>query len=206
MEDESFLNSGTQSTYLVRKQWQDVRALMLIIHAMHEVRREASPAPARQSSKEGRPYTGTVPRHYSCTVLGGGARTATHTLSSTHCAQVWQKALLTYDEEYMEQWDPFSAKRQCFYNPNSPGRQGWDMLMLPMMLVIAITVPFRIGFDIDVEIGTFGFWLDAIIDLYFLVDIVVNFRTAYFNSNGVIVTDAQKIATKYLKSWFTIGE
>ena len=46
--------------------------------------------------------------------------------------------------------------------------------MLPMMLVIAITVPFRIGFDIDVEIGTFGFWLDAIIDLYFLVDIVVN--------------------------------
>ena len=36
------------------------------------------------------------------------------------------------------QWDPFSKGRRCFFNPNSPGRQGWDMLMLPLMLVIAI--------------------------------------------------------------------
>eukprot|EP01048_Picozoa_sp_COSAG05_P006638 COSAG05_NODE_440_length_9809_cov_10.743769_7_plen_270_part_00 len=136
--------------------------------------------------------------------------------------------------------------------------------MLPLMLVIAITVPFRIGFDVEVEFGSFGFWLDALIgtthththththvhlhtdtlterthtataflhyrftavsdgwrclllllsgvyhagatssDVYFLLDIFVNFRTAYFDSNGHIITDNRNIAMRYLKTWFII--
>jgi len=93
--------------------------------------------------------------------------------------ELWEKALLLYDEEYMEQWDSEKQNRHCFYNPSSPGRQGWDFIMLPFFFVIAIVVPYRIGFDIEVPFGSFGFWLDALIDLYFAVDIFVNFRTAY---------------------------
>ena len=86
---------------------------------------------------------------------------------------------MLYDEEYMEQWDTEKQSRRCFYNPNSPGRQAWDFIMLPFFFVIAIVVPYRIGFDIAVPFGSFGFWLDVVIDVYFAVDIVVNFRTAY---------------------------
>jgi Ca2+-binding EF-hand superfamily protein len=118
--------------------------------------------------------------------------------------ELWQKALLIYDEEYMEQWDPFSASRRCFYNPNSPGRQAWDAVMLPLMLIIAVTVPYRIGFDIEVEVNSVGFWIDAGIDLYFIVDIFVNFRTAFFNDRGVIVTSSKAIAKRYLKTWFLV--
>ena len=107
--------------------WTYVRALVLVIHAMHEL---------------------------------------------------WEKALLLYDEEYMEQWDASVKARCCFFNPNSPGRQVWDLIMLPFFFIIAIAVPYRIGFDIDVPVGSFGFWVDVLIDLYFATDIFVNFRTA----------------------------
>lgn len=118
--------------------------------------------------------------------------------------ELWEKALLLYDEEYMEQWDAEKQNRHCFYNPSSPGRQAWDFIMLPFFFVIAIVVPYRIGFDIDVPVGSFGFWLDALIDLYFAVDIVVNFRTAYYDDTGKLVTDLRMIAKKYLKTWFMI--
>ena len=41
-------------------------------------------------------------------------------------------------------------------------------------------------------------------DLYFLLDLFVNFRTAYFDSNGHIITDNRTIAKRYLKTWFII--
>lgn len=118
--------------------------------------------------------------------------------------ELWEKALLLYDEEYMEQWDAEKANRWCFYNPSSPGRQAWDMIMLPFFFVIAIVVPYRIGFDIDVPFGSFGFWLDALIDLYFAIDMFVNFRTAYYDGSGKMITDSNAIAKKYLKTWFII--
>lgn len=142
--------------------------------------------------------------------------------------ELWEKALLLYDEEYMEQWDSEKQHRRCFYNPSSPARQAWDFIMLPFFFVIAIVVPYRIGFDITVPFGSFGFWLDALIDLYFMVDIVINFRTAYvlrskpesrpgplhlrlvqiscapsryYDGSGKLVTDLRQIAKKYLKTW-----
>ncbi len=118
--------------------------------------------------------------------------------------EMWEKALLLYDEEYMEQWDTEKQNRHCFYNPSSPGRQAWDFIMLPFFFVIAIVVPYRIGFDIPVPFGSFGFWLDALIDVYFAVDIVVNFRTAYYDGSGKLVTDLRMVAKKYLKTWFII--
>ena len=118
--------------------------------------------------------------------------------------ELWEKALLLYDEEYMEQWDAEKANRMCFYNPSSPGRQAWDMIMLPFFFVIAIVVPYRIGFDIEVPFGSFGFWLDAGIDLYFAIDIFVNFRTAFYDGSGKLVTDNKSIAKQYLKTWFII--
>ena len=46
--------------------------------------------------------------------------------------------------------------------------------------------------------------IDLIVDIMFVVDIVINFRTTYVNKNDEIVSDAGKIALHYFKGWFLI--
>jgi hypothetical protein len=111
---------------------------------------------------------------------------------------------MDYSEEWREQWTADVNNRFCFFNPDAPGRQGWDMVMIPFLLVILMVVPLRIGFDFEVPPGSGWFWIDVVIDVYFLLDIVVNFRTAYHNEHGQIETDTCLIAKSYMKGWFII--
>ena len=46
--------------------------------------------------------------------------------------------------------------------------------------------------------------IDLIVDIMFVVDIVINFRTTYVNKNDEIVSNAGKIALHYFKGWFLI--
>lgn len=46
--------------------------------------------------------------------------------------------------------------------------------------------------------------LDMIVDLFFLVDIAINFRTTYVNKNDEIVSHSSKIAVHYFKGWFLV--
>ena len=46
--------------------------------------------------------------------------------------------------------------------------------------------------------------LDLIVDIMFLIDIAINFRTTYVNKNDEIVSHTSKIAIHYFKGWFLI--
>lgn len=46
--------------------------------------------------------------------------------------------------------------------------------------------------------------VDLIINILFLIDIVISFRTSYFNSEGEEVKDLKMIAKRYLKGMFII--
>lgn len=41
-------------------------------------------------------------------------------------------------------------------------------------------------------------------DVTFIVDILINFRTTYVNSNDEVVSHPGKIAVHYLRGWFLI--
>ncbi|KAH9509636.1 Potassium voltage-gated channel sub H member 7, partial [Bulinus truncatus] len=45
--------------------------------------------------------------------------------------------------------------------------------------------------------------VDLMVDLMFIADILINFRTTYVE-NGEVVSDQQKIAINYVKGWFVI--
>ena len=45
--------------------------------------------------------------------------------------------------------------------------------------------------------------VDLIVDLMFIADILINFRTTYVE-NGEVVSDKHKIAVNYVKGWFVI--
>jgi len=46
--------------------------------------------------------------------------------------------------------------------------------------------------------------IDLIVDIMFIVDILINFRTTYVNKKDEVVSHPGKIAIHYFKGWFLI--
>ncbi len=80
-------------------------------------------------------------------------------------------------------------------------RSRWDFLVLLLIFVSCFLVPFQVGFVHEVRpIGSFLIYL---IDLFFLADIVFNFRTTY-RHQGVEVSDSERIRRHYRRGMFPV--
>ena len=106
------------------------------------------------------------------------------------------------------EWRSDTGKRFILH-PDSNLKQRWEVALCFLIVYSAVTVPFMIAFDQDPEVvSTFGM-IELLVDIYFIMDIVINFRTAYYTSSvtsgKVLIVDAQKIAKTYVMSkWFYI--
>lgn len=89
-------------------------------------------------------------------------------------------------------------------NPQSSCSMFWDFLQVVMLMSVCYFVPIRTCFSVEVELWSGAFWWDAVVDVYFIVDVVVNFRTAFYNHKGMLITDTRAIAEHYLTGWFAI--
>ena len=84
-------------------------------------------------------------------------------------------------------------------SPTSKFRICWDLVLLTLLLIDVIVLPMELSFNmfqdlVDFEIAT---------DMMFMTDIFLNFHTAYMD-RGNMIFDHKKIATHYLKTWFTL--
>ncbi|XP_066252021.1 potassium voltage-gated channel unc-103 isoform X5 [Euwallacea similis] len=96
----------------------------------------------------------------------------------------------------------------------SPFKAVWDWIILILVMYTAIFTPYVAAF----LLGEPDFnnrknkkysedpivIIDLIVDVTFIVDILINFRTTYVSGNDEIVSDPGKIAVHYLKGWFLI--
>lgn len=100
-----------------------------------------------------------------------------------------------YEDTELPKWirDPDSAMSTC-----------WDLSQLVFLLYVTVTVPTRACFAYRVELWSAAFWVDVIVDLYFVVDVVLNFRTSFIDVNGFREYRPAKIAKHYMKGWFLI--
>jgi hypothetical protein len=89
-------------------------------------------------------------------------------------------------------------------DPESRFSSAWDMLQVFFLCFVSYTVPYRAGFGVEIEIFSAWWFLDTTIDLYFIVDLVLNFFTAFYDSNGVREGRPAAIAKAYLQGWFII--
>ena len=46
--------------------------------------------------------------------------------------------------------------------------------------------------------------MECLIDGLFLIDVTLNFLTAYYDDNNSLITDRTLIAKRYLRTWFAI--
>jgi Ca2+-binding EF-hand superfamily protein len=89
-------------------------------------------------------------------------------------------------------------------DPDSSFSGWWDLCQVIFLMYVAYAVPIRVGFSVDVETGSIWFLIGVVIDIYFIVDLFMNFRTAYWKENGMLEVDPRAITINYLKTWFAI--
>ncbi|XP_042350596.1 potassium voltage-gated channel subfamily H member 7-like [Plectropomus leopardus] len=96
----------------------------------------------------------------------------------------------------------------------SPFKAVWDWLILLLVIYTAILTPYSAAFLLndteEQKRRECGYScsplnvVDLIVDIMFIIDILINFRTTYVNLNEEVVSDPAKIAIHYFKGWFLI--
>ncbi|ESN93078.1 hypothetical protein HELRODRAFT_69639, partial [Helobdella robusta] len=91
----------------------------------------------------------------------------------------------------------------------SPFKTGWDWLTLILVLYTAVFTPFMAAFTDAAKTGESTAWIDFLnvvevfVDIMFVADILINFRTTYVD-DGEVIVNPRKIAINYMKGWFII--
>ncbi|XP_041366402.1 potassium voltage-gated channel subfamily H member 7-like [Gigantopelta aegis] len=105
----------------------------------------------------------------------------------------------------------------------SPFKAVWDWIILLLVLYTAVLTPYSAAFllnedGIKVKLNQDSetrkqnaqaghadplVIVDLVVDIMFIVDILINFRTT-FVQNGEVMSDQQQIAFNYIKGWFVI--
>jgi len=90
-------------------------------------------------------------------------------------------------------------------HPESTNKLKWDMFIMFLVFYYGFTTPVNIGFTktpFDI------FFLELVFNFFFVIDIMFNFVTPYRHVQGPEVgrleVDLDKIAKKYIGSWFII--
>ena len=89
----------------------------------------------------------------------------------------------------------------------------WDWFVLALVLYTAIDIPYEVAFYMKarprksvwekINSGQPQEIINLMVDLMFIIDIFINFRTTYLEKEEV-VSSPKKIAIHYLKTWFIV--
>ena len=96
-------------------------------------------------------------------------------------------------------------QRRCMIPAGSSFKLRWDLFIMLLAIYNCVITPVNVAFQPAVMETIYFLILNLIIDITFLSDIVVNFRTAYLHEKtGDEISDPKKIAKKYIKTRFWI--
>merc|ERR1719161_49340 len=89
-------------------------------------------------------------------------------------------------------------------NPDEPYVVAWHFVSLVLLGTFAMIAPVELGFGIDFAEESTGFFIFfQVVTIWFLMDILLCFHTAYID-NGKLIQDRGKVAKQYLFSWFLL--
>eukprot|EP00297_Palpitomonas_bilix_P001801 CAMPEP_0113892966 /NCGR_PEP_ID=MMETSP0780_2-20120614/15769_1 /TAXON_ID=652834 /ORGANISM="Palpitomonas bilix" /LENGTH=1000 /DNA_ID=CAMNT_0000883081 /DNA_START=332 /DNA_END=3334 /DNA_ORIENTATION=- /assembly_acc=CAM_ASM_000599 len=92
--------------------------------------------------------------------------------------------------------------RSGVIHPDAKFRMAWTIMIMMIIMFSAIYLPFSLAFSYTTdELGV----LEAIITSMFLLDMIFNFRTGYYDGeSGELVKSKKRIAINYVRTWFFI--
>ena len=91
-------------------------------------------------------------------------------------------------------------------HPFGPFRCFWDFAVMLMLIYTCIEVPVTLAFNVDLAFDHYSGYIAFSIDILLLIDILITFRTAYFDKwdRLRLIIDECEIAKKYICGWFFI--
>lgn len=147
-------------------------------------------------------------RKFSRDVLLHLSRQYTQTTSPTSKTNarrpVKRSRSFSFNTERLPQYKRESDKKSKFLFLHYSNTKGfWDWLILILTTYIAIMIPYNVAFRRDDRKRDLIIF-DVVIELFFIMDIVVHFRTSFVDKGGRIIYDQKRIAVHYLKGWFIL--
>ncbi|KAM3592794.1 uncharacterized protein V6R79_025282 [Siganus canaliculatus] len=83
----------------------------------------------------------------------------------------------------------------------------WDWLILLATFYVAVTVPYNVSFtsyDDAVTDARSTIVCDIVVEMLFIIDIILNFRTTFVSQSGQIVYESRAICIHYATTWFIV--
>ncbi|KAH8059064.1 cyclic nucleotide-gated ion channel [Aureococcus anophagefferens] len=92
---------------------------------------------------------------------------------------------------------------------DSSTRINWDIFVILCILCYVFVMPLRVAFSTTSAADFLHargrwLWVEFALDVIFIADVCLNFRTSFRLSSGRVVEDSRLIAERYLKSWFLV--
>ena len=96
-------------------------------------------------------------------------------------------------------------KQKTMVRVNDPRKTRWDMIIIVFAIYNCFSIPFEIAFE-PVQMESTAFFLaNTAIDIAFALDILVAFRTTFYDlETGDEVFNSKRTGREYLKSRFPI--
>lgn len=100
-------------------------------------------------------------------------------------------------------------------HPHSNFTTTWESAQVLLLGYIAFNLPWRLCFNQPPESGSFLYYFEYFIDVYFTLDVVMNFHTAYYDASGDLKgvkttgadagkADLKALYLNYCKGWMLI--
>ncbi|XP_056436377.1 potassium voltage-gated channel subfamily H member 8 [Gadus chalcogrammus] len=91
-------------------------------------------------------------------------------------------------------------------------KAGWDWLILLATFYVAVTVPYNVCFTVvgGRDEGSGGgsrsppSVSDILVEILFMLDILLNFRTTFVSTSGQVLYDARSICVHYVTTWLFV--
>ena len=119
-------------------------------------------------------------------------------------ASITGTVLGTLEQEFKDQrkLEARRARAAWLILPNSTFLKVWLAIIGPLIVYTAIWVPLEVSQMATAD--TLHGQIDFILDFFFYVDIVINFRTAYIDDENELVLNSKLIAKRYFRGFFWV--
>lgn len=106
-------------------------------------------------------------------------------------SEIKKKAIQVFYTEGVDRRGIISSQNCALYykvlHPNGSIRRIFDFFTVIWVLILVFVIPFLIGFDWYVEPKGQKIFMN-LLDIWFAIDIVLNFRTGYIHHGTIIMT------------------
>ena len=103
-------------------------------------------------------------------------------------------------------WNDIGSKMKLpclIIPPNHWFKGAWNGMLSVLLIYTATIMPFRLAFIDEADAGG---WLvlEYMVNSLFFLDFLINCFSAYYDNDGLVISDRRKIVVNYLKGWMAI--